>query len=97
MYNIMHSVAILAHMHQKSMKRTLSARDAKLRRLDDFRRRNPHVTASALESLMRDVSQHGLPELFSRNNMNEAKELLTTVQTPHGTLHQHFEVLSENG
>ena len=50
----------------------MADRAAKLRKLDDIRRRNPHVTASALESLMRDVSQHGLPELFNRKNMNEA-------------------------
>eukprot|EP00973_Karenia_brevis_P058284 8114341-Karenia_brevis.AAC.1 len=75
----------------------MAHRAAKLRKLDDFRRRNPHVTASALESIIRDINQHGSPELFTRQQMNEAKELLTSTETNYGPLLQDLQVVHENG
>ena len=59
-------------------------RAAKLRKLDDFRRRNPFCTASALQSIVRDIKENGAPELFTIKDMREARKLITAVETPHG-------------
>jgi hypothetical protein len=47
-------------------------RDAKLRRLNGFRRSLPHVSASALEAVLTAVMEQGMPCLHARKNMLEA-------------------------
>ena len=64
------------------------ARTAKLRRLDGFRRRVPHVTGSALDAICRDIATHGMPELHSRQHQSEARNLVVRTPTPHGAIHQ---------
>ena len=67
-------------------------RPTKLRRLNELRRRLPQVTAKALEAVLRGVGQHGLPELMSRQNMTEARQLLLSAWTPYGPLIQQVDV-----
>ena len=43
--------------------RFMAERAAKLRRLEAFRRRIPHVTASALSTILVDIERHGLSEI----------------------------------
>ena len=40
----------------------MSDRPTKLRKLNDFRRRLPHCTASALAAILADIKEHGLPD-----------------------------------
>jgi hypothetical protein len=47
-------------------------RDTKLRKLNAMRRKLPHMTASAMSSLLEEVEQHGIPELHSRKQLAEA-------------------------
>ncbi len=49
-----------------------SSRATKLRKLDDFRRRLPHATASALSAILDDVAEGGVPEVHSRKAFGQA-------------------------
>ena len=53
----------------------------KLLDLEAMRRRLPHVSQRALSATLKDVKQHGLPELDHRNHFNEARELLMNEKT----------------
>ena len=70
----------------------MASRPTKLRKLDDLRRRNPHVTQAALHSILKDVEKHGLPDLSSRQNMTEARAMLANTETRYGPLIQNIEV-----
>ena len=59
-------------------------RPAKLRKLDERRRRLPHCTASALSSIYKDVAEHGLPEMMDRNSIAEASNEIVNTDTPYG-------------
>ena len=61
-------------------------RPAKLRKLDSLRRRLPHISQNALAALLRDVEEHGLPELTTRQSMTEARTLVARTRTLHGPL-----------
>ena len=47
----------------------MAARAAKLRKLDEFRRRLPHVSQSALHAVLKAVELEGVPELCNRWQM----------------------------
>jgi hypothetical protein len=47
-------------------------RAAKLRRLNDFRRSVPHVTATALAAICGAIEEHGMPDAHSRNAIRAA-------------------------
>ena len=72
-------------------------RAAKLRRLDASRRRLPYISAQALAAVYKDVLEHGVPEMRTRNNLMEAKKLIKDTLTPHGKLHQQLQVPKQNG
>ena len=50
------------------------ARPSKLRRLEDLRRSNPYVSSSALSSIVKDIHNHGLPELHQPKHMKQARD-----------------------
>lgn len=56
----------------------------KLRKLNEFRRRLPHVSVSALNRMLADIAEHGVPELQRRNSMREATKALIEADNPHG-------------
>ena len=60
-------------------------RPAKLRKLETFRRRLPHVSASALSVILSE-QEHERPEVYCRNAIREARNNRATEQTPYGTL-----------
>ena len=62
------------------------SRSEQLQQLNKFRRSQPHVSASALSSVLKEVAEHGMPELHSREHMHEAVADLTGAVTPHGKL-----------
>ena len=60
-------------------------RAVKLQRLDDFRRRVPYVSASALEAILREA-QHDIPEIVDRDSMREARDIKVNEKLEYGTL-----------
>ena len=72
--------------------RMMAERVAKLRRLERFRRRLPHISASALASVLDDVDEHGVPEAHSRRHMREARDLAAEEHTPYGPLYHTVEL-----
>ena len=75
---------------------TMSERAAKLQKLNDFRRRLPHCSASALGAILAEVRKHGLPEGGTgRNNMREARDLENLQATPHGPILQTLTVIDK--
>jgi hypothetical protein len=68
-------------------------RASKLRRLNEFRRRRPHVTASALAETLRGVQEEGLPPLHTRNQLRESRDLICTEKTPFGPIVQAITVV----
>ena len=71
-------------------------RPAKLARLNNFRRKLPHVTAKALEAVLRTVKEEGVPELHDRDQMREARDLENHVATPYGPIMQSVEVITKS-
>jgi hypothetical protein len=74
-----------------------SERSAKLRRIDDMRRRLPQISAYALQELLRDVGDQGMPEFISRASMRRARSLICDAVTPHGPLMQTIDVDGVDG
>ena len=72
-------------------------RAAKLRKLDEARRRLPYISGQALAAVYKDVLEHGVPDMRTRNNLMEAKKLVKQSKTPFGTLHQQLLVPKQNG
>ena len=51
----------------------------KRRRLEDleqFRRRLPHMSQSALAAVCKDIQQHGLPDDFSRDAQRKSRNMI---------------------
>ena len=70
-----------------------SDRSAKLRKLNDFRRRLPHCSASALGAVVEDIKKHGLPEGPShRNYLRLARDQQCKEPTPFGPILQRVTV-----
>ena len=72
-------------------------RDAKLRRLEAFRRSKPHCSASALAHILTDIKRHGLPELTDRASMRKGRDRVAALDTPFGPILKHIEVLNAAG
>ena len=49
-------------------------RPQKLQKLDDFKRKLPHVSASALAAILKEIKEDGPPELGTRKQIKEATE-----------------------
>lgn len=49
-------------------------RQQKLQKLDDFKRKLPHVSASALAAILKEVKEDGPPELGTRKQIKEATQ-----------------------
>ena len=61
-------------------------RAAKLRRLESLRRDNPHITASALTSLLQDIQENGMPDLVARKHVKEARDVRLQEVNSYGPL-----------
>ena len=70
-------------------------RSAKLRKLNDFRRRLPHCTASALSAILADVRETGIPD-GDRNAMRHARDLQNSEPTPFGPVLQTLTVFDND-
>ena len=61
-------------------------RPSKLIRLNQFRRKLPHITAQALEAVLVSVKKDGVPDLDKRSQMREARNLENNAHAPYGTI-----------
>ena len=60
---------------------------AELLTLDRFRRKVPHLTGSALSSVLQQIEKEGIPALSRRKDTTEAqKYIMLQRQTPYGPL-----------
>jgi hypothetical protein len=72
-------------------------REAKLRRLNNFRRALPHVTAAALAAILSAVVRDGVPGAHDRNQMRYARNLQLEQLTPYGPIIQKVELVLKSG
>ena len=72
-------------------------RAAKLSILYASRRILPYISAQALAAVYKDVLEHGVPEMRTRNNLMEAHKLIKYTLTPHGKLHQQLQIPKQKG
>jgi len=72
-------------------------RSCKLRRLDDFRRKVPHVSATALASILKEAREHGIPEISDRRAIREARDEQMQEVTPYGSALMELPVVLKDG
>ena len=73
-------------------------RPAKARKLNDFRRRLPHCSASALGAILQAVKETGLPEgCVGRNALRAARDYQCNAETSYGRLIEHIWVKTTTG
>jgi hypothetical protein len=75
----------------------MEERHQKLRRLSDFKRAMPDVTASALAAILEEVSVAGVPPLHSKKNIAQATALLLNEETPYGPMLIEIDVVAIDG
>ena len=75
----------------------MADRVTKLRKLNEFRRKMPHVSASALSAILKEIDAHGAPELNTRQAMAAATEQELRQQTPYGSMLTTIPLVGENG
>ena len=72
-------------------------RDAKLRKLNTFRRNLPHVSANALASVLDEIERVGLPELRSAKELKESRDAIVNAMTPYGPILGVVDAIGNNG
>ena len=78
-------VAVQPRLYSFSEMATSSS-EAKLRKLNDIRRKLPHMTASAMSALLDECTHHGIPELHSRHDMGKSTQAEIARHASYGTL-----------
>ena len=69
----------------------------KLRKLERFRRRLPHISARGLTAVLDEVEREGVPDSHSRRDLREARNLEVEAPTPYGKLLHTVELHSVDG
>ena len=72
-------------------------RKAKLRKLNEFRRRMLHVSAAALSAILLAVATIGVLDMVDRNSMREARDLENNEPTLYGPISQHIDAITTSG
>ena len=76
----------------------MSERQSKLRKLNDFRRRLPHCSASAMSAILTDIKKHGFPEGgISRHRLKDARNFQNLKHTQFGQIIQSMQLIDEDG
>ena len=75
----------------------MEPREAKLRKLNEFRRTKPHCSASALAAILEDIKKNGIPDVTDRNSMREARNAVTTSIHQYGPILQHIRCTNDEG
>ena len=74
----------------------MADKPAKLRKLERLRRAVPHVSASALSAILREV-RDDMPELSTRQNIQEARVAATSEDTPYGPIFTTLSLIAVAG
>ena len=75
----------------------MAERAAKMQRVEAFRRKVPHVSATALASILKEVSEVGAPPGGTdRTVFREAREAVVTADGPYGPIVQMTELPPED-
>ena len=74
-----------------------STKKKRLLDLNAFRRKPPHLSASALSAVLEAVADEGLPELTSRKDMAGATAAVVQETTPYGPLLVDFDLEAVEG
>ena len=72
-------------------------RQAKLQKLNHFRRQLPHMSASALAAVLDAVNEDDMPEVWDRDSMREARNMQCKTSGPYGPILQYVNVVSKTG
>ena len=72
-------------------------RPSKLRRLEDLRRSNPYVSSSALSNIVKDIHNHGLPELHQPEHMKQARDSRLAECRAYGPVIDHAPIMHKDG
>ena len=72
-------------------------RNAKLQKLEQFRRNLPHISASALAAVLATAEKEGIPERHSRHDIRHARDNECNIATPFGPLIQELDLVSNTG
>ena len=70
---------------------------AKYRRLDRIRRALPHASISAVAGILKEIDEHGLPEVRSRSALARATASQLLRPTPYGDLLVHVDMPCNEG
>lgn len=71
---------------------------AKLRRLEDFRRKLPYISQTGLSKVIAVIREEGLPELGDRrDDIREARDTVLTEVTPYGPIAQQRTLVTKTG
>ena len=74
------------------------SRQCKQRKLNERRRSWPHVSAAALEAILKSCREEGVPEgNLDRNELRAARDLQNNEATPYGPISSSMEVVDKNG
>ena len=75
----------------------MDTRASKLRKLNEFRRPLPHVSASALSSILSEIKKQGVPDGgTSRNALRQARDDQCSEITPYGPVLQYIKVFDKD-
>ena len=75
----------------------MAERPEKLRKLERFRRKLPHMSASSLAAVLKEAKSDGIPDLTNRNAIREARDDAVDVMTPYGKLYQTADLDPKDG
>jgi len=64
----------------------------RLAHLEHFRRKVPHVSASALSAVLLEAKESGIPDLHDRRDFREARDAVLDEATPYGPIYQSVDV-----
>ena len=74
------------------------SRQCKQRKLNERRRSWPHVSAAALEAILKSCREEGVPEgNLDRNELRRARDLQNNEATPYGPISSSMEVIDQQG
>ena len=75
----------------------LRSKADKLRQLNTFRRKRPHISAAALAVTLQGARDEGIPDLVDRNSIRRARDFIASERTPFGEIVQYLDVRHHDG
>ena len=89
--------ASVCKMAKRCIGKQAESKPEKIARLQSLKARLPHVSQSALASLLAIAQREKLPEVKYRQEVRDARDLTVKITTLYGPLHQKIPVLTKSG